>query len=135
MRADIRKCPEDEIVPLFSKMTTNPPVDVKWDSEDNDCIVRFQMGKAKISYWIRFKKPGEAAFCTFEFYPGVDNIRFDGEIKQDLIDKLIPMIEYGMGQRVSDFFDLWERPKTILMGGGRTGRISRLFRALLHNEN
>ena len=105
MQCDVRKCPIEEVVPLFNKLSSSKPTDVKWDSED--CFVRFESGKARISYWMRIGNGEGLPSVSFEFYPGIDNIRFDGWLRdEESLKKLVSFIEYGRGQKVSDFFKL-----------------------------
>lgn len=103
MQCDVRQCPKEEVVPLFNKMVSKSPKDVCWNS--NDCYVTYEIGCAKITYWMRTR--GEDTAVSFEFYPGVDNIRFDGWLSDiSSISKLEKIIKYGRGQKVSDFFSL-----------------------------
>lgn len=104
---DVRNCPEDEIIPLFKKMVVdNKPKDTRWDS-DHSVTLYYDKGSYKISYDLR----DDGSY--FSFYPGVDNIRFDGWITDpECISILRNHCEKGGGTRVSDFINLSDESPT-----------------------
>ena len=100
MMMDVRECPEDEIQPLFDKITQHKPDDVKWDG--NHCFLIYKSGKQKLSVWARGFQT-----ASFEFHTGVHNIRFDGwfETKEQMVI-LKDHAKKGQGTKVSDFIKL-----------------------------
>jgi len=101
MMCDVRQCPEDEVVPLFNKMVEgNKPHDVKW--HDGHIYLNYRAPSVEIRFWVRPK-----GFVTFEFYTGISNIRFDGQLKdEDCIAILREASKDGKGMKVSDFIKL-----------------------------
>lgn len=97
---DVRQCPEDEIQPLFDKITQHKPDDVSHDG--THCFLTYKSGKQKLSVWVR-----GWSTASFEFHTGVDNIRFDGWFKEsDQIAKFKEHAKDGLGTKVSDFIKL-----------------------------
>ncbi len=97
---DVRVCPEDEIQPLFDKMTKSKPTDVKFDG--NHCFITYKKDKFKLSVWVRGWRT-----ASFEFHTGVSNIRFDGWFEEpDQIAKFKEHANEGLGTKVSDFIKL-----------------------------
>ena len=78
MQCDVRQCPEDEIIPLCKTMLNAKVIDVRWDRGHVHLIIT--KGKAKLRLWMR-----PTNRITFEFYPGVDNIRFDGYLSDKIV--------------------------------------------------
>lgn len=103
MLCDVRKCPKNEALPLYNKFAKGQqPTDVSW--EDKTARIRFGEMHSPPCLIYLFT-PYELAY--FEFYPGVDNIRFDGLLAdREALEELKQMTEYGRGTRVSDFVDL-----------------------------
>lgn len=101
MQYDVRQCDADEVIPLFNKIVVgNAPDDVKWD--DGHVFVKYSVNDVRLDFWIR-----PSGYATFEFYPDVHNIRFDGEIHdKECIDVLKEHIKTGRGMKVSNFIGL-----------------------------
>lgn len=103
MICDVRQCPEDEIRPLIKKMTLKSPVDVIWHSSNGIGFTAiYKLKGHKLS--IRRNTNGDV---WFEFYTGVDNIRFDGRIQhRDDVQHIISQTKNGSGMKVSDFIKI-----------------------------
>lgn len=102
----VRQCKKEEIEPLFRKMTKRAPDDVHWDS-DGDVYLRW--GSDSMAYsqkYIIHIPPTNHTCCFFEFVTGVDNIRFDGRLPDDLVLECQKWFETGKGTSVKDFIDL-----------------------------
>lgn len=97
MSCDVRKCNEADAVVMFRNMVGKKPDIVEWHG--NRVYIRYSKPTNKRVSFTLYEHE-----ASFEFYTGVDNIRFDGMLKDPKCLKILnEHVAQGKPPNIKDY--------------------------------